>query len=114
LFFWYYQIISDNLHIKAYEIENFTIPVDRLCSSVTKTLESLYDDYLSDIEKNSQVRQTTRYANIDSFKQYEIGKSKHLIDRIDDFIGPLYGLTDKEIEYIKNYELNVRLTDKDE
>ena len=47
----------------------------------------------------------------DKFREYKIGYSKPLIDKIDDFIGPLYGLTKDEIEFIKNYELEYRMAD---
>ena len=68
---------------------------------------------MKDIEANANVRQTTRYANIDSFKEYKIGKSKASIDKIDDIIGPLYGLSKEEIEFIKNYEIEFRLGDNE-
>lgn len=113
LYFWFYQIFSDNLNLKSYEIEVFGVPIDKFYDDVIKEkLESVYSDYLNDIEKNSNVRLTKKYANIDSFKEYKIGKSKHLIDKIDDIIGPLYGLTKDEIDFIKKYEINFRLQDE--
>ena len=114
LFFWYYQIFSDNLNLKSYEIESFPIPINELSEERIKVLEKLYDDYLKDIEKNAKTRITTKYAHIDTFKEYKIGKSKKYIDAIDDFIGPLYGLNEEEIEFIKNYEIEFRLTENEE
>jgi hypothetical protein len=113
LYFWFYQIFSDNLNLKAYEIESFGIPLDKLNEKIIKKLENLYSLYLKDIEKNAVVRHTTRYANINSFKEYKIGKSKHLIDLIDDVIAPLYELTEEELNFIKNYEIQFRLQDED-
>lgn len=113
LYFWFYQIFSDNLNLKAYEIETFPVPVDNMNSEVLKSLEKAYGIYLKDIELNSNIRQTTRYANIDSFKEYKIGKSKHLIDEIDNIIAPLYGLTNEELDFIKNYEIEFRLSEED-
>ena len=46
-------------------------------------------------------------------ERYKIGKSKSIIDRIDDYIGPLYGLSTEEIEFIKNYEIEFRMNDED-
>ncbi|MCL0052748.1 BREX-1 system adenine-specific DNA-methyltransferase PglX [Peptococcaceae bacterium] len=112
LFFWYYQIYSNNLDLKSYEIESFPIPIEKLANGRIKNLEKLYDDYLNDIEKNANVRNTERYANITSFKEYKIGRSKKFIDAIDDFIGPLYGLSKQEIEFIKNYEIEFRLSEE--
>ena len=109
LYFWFYQIFSNNLDLKKYEIEVFGIPTDKLKTNTINKLESIYSDYLKDIERNVNIRQTKNYANIDSFKEYKIGKSKHLIDKIDDIIGPLYGLTNEEIKFIKEYEIEFRL-----
>lgn len=37
-------------------------------------------------------------------------RSKAIIDEIDDYICPLYGLTKTETDFIKNYELEFRLS----
>ncbi|MEW5844628.1 MAG: DNA methyltransferase [Bacteroidota bacterium] len=113
LFFWFYQIYSNNLDLKSYEIESFGIPLEKLTDEIIIKLEKIYATYLADIERNANIRQTTKYANIDSFKEYKIGKSKHLIDQIDDIICPLYGLTKEETEFIKNYEIQFRLQDEE-
>lgn len=113
LYFWFYQIYSDNLNLKSYEIESFTIPIEKLTDEIIIQLEQIYSSYLADIERNANIRQTTKYANIDSFKEYKIGKSKHLIDQIDDIICPLYELTKEETEFIKNYEIQFRLQDEE-
>jgi len=109
LYFWFYQIFSNNLDLKTYEIEAFCIP--NLHNNTIKLLEKLYSEYLTDIEKNTNIRQAEHYANIEFFKEYKIGKSKHLIDKIDDIICPLYGLTNEEIDFIKTYEIEFRLSD---
>ena len=111
LFFWFYQVLSNNLDMKLYEIFSFGIPKLNAVNSVIRKVKKIYKDYLQDIERNVIIRQTERYANIDEFKEYTIGKSKHLIDKIDDMICPLYGLTQKEIDFIKNYEIKYRLSE---
>jgi hypothetical protein len=109
LYFWFYQIFSNNLDLKSYEIESFHIPLEKMSEDTIKALETVYSLYLTDIEKYATVRNTKKYANINSFKEYKIGKSKHLIDRIDDILCPLYGLTKVETEFIKNYEIKFRV-----
>ena len=109
LSFWFYQIFSDNLNWKTYEIENFTIP--QLSSENIEYLDKLYSRYLSDIEAKANIRTTSREStyNVDSFKEYKIVRSKSIIDEIDDYICPLYGLMQEETDFIKNYELEFRL-----
>jgi hypothetical protein len=113
LYFWFYQIFSDNLNLKQYEIDSFGFP--NLDDKIINDLEKLFAKYLIDIEKNANVRTTTGKGsyNVSEFKEYKIGKSKHLIDQIDDIICPLYGLTLEETEYIKNYEIEFRLSDNE-
>ena len=109
LAFWFYQIYSNNLDWKTYEIENFTIP--QLSADNVKELDSLYSRYLTDIEAKANIRTTSGEStyNVDSFKEYKIVRSKAIIDEIDDYICPLYGLTQEETYFIKNYELEFRL-----
>lgn len=111
LSFWFYQIYSDNLNWKRLEIESFPIP--GLTTSQISSLETLYKEYLEDIERNANVRVSSGKSqyHVDSFKEYKIGRSKSIIDKIDDFIGPVYGLTLEEIDFIKNYEIEFRLSD---
>ena len=109
LAFWFYQIYSNNLDWKTYEIENFTIP--QLSTENIEYLDKLYTRYLSDIEAKANIRTTSGKStyNVDSFKEYKIVRSKTIIDEIDDYICPLYGLTEEETDFIKNYELECRL-----
>lgn len=109
LSFWFYQIFSDNLNWKTYEIENFTIP--QLSTENVEYLDRLYSRYLTDIETKANIRTTSGDSsyNVDSFKEYKIVRSKAIIDEIDDYICPLYGLTQEETDFIKNYELEFRL-----
>lgn len=113
LSFWYYQIISNNLDWKSEELLSFTIP--NLKENDIEVLNSLYDEYLKDVEANANVRTSSsksRY-NVDHFKEYKIVKSKAIIDRIDDYICPLYGLTPQECDFVKNYELEFRMSGDD-
>jgi len=111
LFFWFYQIYSDNLNLKLSDTDSFGIPYNKLTDNVIKQIEEAYEEYLADIEKNAIIHKDTSYTNIDSFKEYKIGKSKHLADKIDDIFGPLYGLTNDEIKFIKNYEVEFRISE---
>ena len=113
LSFWFYQIYSNNLDWKGYEINEFRLPLlneEHIC-----VMNNLYDEYLIDIERNANMRISSGSSsyNVSSFKEYKIGKSKAIIDKIDDYIGPLYGLTKDEIEFVKNYEIDFRLSEDD-
>ena len=74
-------------------------------------IEELYKRYVTDIEKNVNTRNVSAESKytMDVFNEYKIVRSKAIIDEIDDYIGPLYGLTQEEIDFIKNYELEFRM-----
>ncbi len=107
--FWYYQIYSDNLNWKNSEINS--VPIPELQDEQLAYLNKLYTEYLQDIERNANVRHSSGKSayTVSKYKEYKIVKSKPLIDRIDDYICPLYGLTDEERDFIKNYELEFRM-----
>jgi hypothetical protein len=109
LYFWFYQIFSNNRDLKSYEIEMFPVPLEKMSEDIIRPIEAAYSLYLADIEEHVNMRNTDKYANIKKFKEYKIRKSKHLIDRIDDIISPLYNLTKAETEFIKNYEIKFRV-----
>jgi hypothetical protein len=108
LFYWYQQVYYDNLHIKSYDIKSFPIPVAALTAPVCRKIERLYARYLRDIEHHAIERETKEYKHITKYKEYKIRYSKSLIDEMDDVICPLYGLTEQECGFIKNYELCFR------
>lgn len=111
LAFWFYQVYSNNLSWSTYDIFDFTIPVKEITSKQKTQIEELYKRYVTDIEKNVNTRNVSvesKYT-MDVFKEYKIVRSKAIIDEIDDYIGPLYGLTQEEIDFIKNYELEFRM-----
>jgi hypothetical protein len=111
LYYWFYHIYSNNLDLKSYELEIFPIPVENFSPTQIGIIDELYKDYLADLNKNSKVKKAD-YANIDSYREYYARYSKHLIDKIDMAIQDPYGLTDDEIHFIINYDIEFR-TDND-
>ena len=107
--FWYYiQIYSNGLDLKDYEIKTFPIP--NLTDNDIQKLESIYELYLEDINKNAITHEAKSY-NVSTFKEFKIVKSFNYVQQIDDIVCKLYGLTDEETNYIKNYEIEYRLRD---
>ena len=111
LFWIYQQAFTDCLHIKQSEISSFPVPnLEKIEPSKLQNLISAYDEYLQDIEKNVIVHKSSSY-NVDSFKEYKIQKSKKYIDRLDDLVGEMYNLTKEQVDFIKNFEINVRISE---
>ena len=99
LFYWFRYSYSEGRHSYIYEIDIFPIP--NFSKEIINKLEKLGKEYETDIEKNHD------YSN--GVKTYKIRKSKHIIDKIDRLICPLYGLSEEEMEFIIGYELEFRV-----
>ena len=106
LFYWFWLIHSDWHNMRTSEIEKFPIPYNNFDDKTLEQISELYNNYLADLKKNA--KKTVTGLNI-----FVARKSKHIIDQIDDLICPLYGLTQEEIDFIKNYEIEFRLSDND-
>ncbi len=117
LFWFYQQAYTDGLHIKQSELETFPLfDLEKVSAENLAAVGKLYDEYLTDIEKNVTVRTSSAKSsyNVATFKNYKLSKSKNLIDKLDDVIGKFYGLTDEEINFIKNFELEIRISEVEE
>ena len=99
LFYWFRNSYCNHRDSYIYEFERFPIP--NFSEEVWDKLEKLGAEYEKDIEANHD------YSN--GVKTYKIRKSKHIIDKIDRLICPLYGLTEEETEFIINYDLEFRV-----
>ena len=99
LFLWFRNSYGDGRRKYIQQFERFPIP--NFSKEIINKLEKLGKEYETDIEKNHD------YSN--GVKTYKIRKSKHIIDKIDRLICPLYGLTEEEMEFIIGYELEFRV-----
>ena len=113
LFWFYQQAYTNGLDLKQFEIETFPLfDLEKLSAETLAAVGNLYDEYLTDIEKNVTVRTSSANSsyNVATFKNYKLNKSKNLIDKLDDIIGKFYGLTYEEINFLKNFELEIRMS----
>ena len=103
--------------MKQFELETFPLfDLESLTPAQIAAVEEIYDEYLSDIERNVSVRTSSDNSSyhVTQFKNYKLNKSKHLADKLDDLIGKFYGLSVSEIDFIKNFELEIRMSGLDD
>jgi hypothetical protein len=111
LYFWFYQVYSDNLNLKKTELDSFPMPGQEVLDSILPELSLAYQDFLKDILKHVKTRKSDNYAHVKSFQEFKLGKSKKLIDRLDLILAKAFQLTEKELNFIVNYEISSRLSD---
>lgn len=112
LFWFYQQVYTDGLNLKDYEIDQFPLPdFEKVDQERLEKIRETYARYLSELEVNASTKNATRDSryNVQRFKEYKVAKSKTVIDELDDLTGPLYGLSEGEVDYIKSYEENTRM-----
>ena len=104
LFFFFWVAVSDCWHITAKELLMFRLP--RLDGVDTAIFTQLF------MELEGRLEETKVYVGTKQTEyEYKHKLCKDIIDKIDDAIAPIYGLTNLETEYIKSYILKYRMSD---
>lgn len=101
LFWWYWICVSDCWHITNKELNGFKVPYIN-DYDVVKRLSSALEKKLEDTKRYVGTKQT----------EYEYKHKSCLeeIHAIDDYINALYGLSDAESLYIKNFACRYRVS----
>ena len=100
LFWWYWICISDCWHITRKELIGFKVP-EEIDFTITNRLANLLENKLEDTKVFVGTKQTEY--------EYKHKECVDVIHEIDDFINGLYGLTDEESIYIKNFSYRYRI-----
>ena len=80
-------------------------PVGRPSTETLRKVAVLFDELMQDFQRNSFVN--TRGDT--EFQEFDWGKSKPIIDRIDIILAKHYGLTEDELDFVVNYDVKIRM-----
>ncbi|GCD76956.1 hypothetical protein JCM31826_04380 [Thermaurantimonas aggregans] len=109
IYYWYYVMHSDARTNNPSDLKEFPVDIDKLSEKIKKKLLSVCNKLMKDLDKNS-IMQQARYQTGDvEFQQFFPQKSKGIIDEIDIALAEYYGLNEKELEFILNYDLKFRM-----
>lgn len=100
LFWWYWICVSDCWHITRKELIGFRVP-NINDFYVTNRLANKLEQMLEDTKVYVGTKQTDY--------EYKHKECVNVIHEIDDYINALYGLTDEESIYIKNFSYRYRI-----
>lgn len=101
LFWWYWICISDCWHITNKELQGFMAPVVTDYAAAMRLAEAL----------ENKLEETKRYVGTKQTEyEYKHKECVDVIHQIDDYINALYGLTDEENLYIKNFAYRYRIS----
>ena len=105
LFYWFWLIHSDWHNLRTGELEMVPIPIDKLTDEQITKINTAYDDYQKDLYDKCKYTKT-------GLRTFVARQSKPYINVLDDILCPLYGLSPKETEFIKNFEMEFRAVDE--
>jgi len=110
LFYWYFVTHSNGRDLVEDLITSFPCSLALMDEQVLQSLETICDELMGDYRKNA-VRKETYYQSTGRvvYDEFHPGKSKHIMDRIDDVLAQHYGFTEEETEYIKEFSITFRL-----
>lgn len=107
LFFLVYQQLCNCRDFNPSDIHLFRLPESLLNE---RALRDLSEEYQRSLELNSwfQTRQQRQTGEV-RIQSFSPSFSKHIIDEIDRVLAQHYGFTDKELDYIINYDIKYRM-----
>lgn len=112
LFWWYYVNYFDLYNLKDYMIFNFMY--DDKQDDSSRLLSNLGEQLMTSYERhkviNRQFIQSKQQETI--FESFNPSKSKPIIDEIDKVLAKHYGFTEKELDFIINYDIKYRMGDE--
>jgi hypothetical protein len=108
LFFWFYCVTSDGHNFTKTVIDAF--PVGQLSRATTDSLLRLCSKLMVALEQTAVTRKASykTTGNIE-YKEYDVSSAKPIIDEIDRVLARHYGFTDKELDFIINYDIKYRM-----
>ena len=88
----------------------FNFDPNSLNKGQSSKLVSLCDKLMADFMKNS-LRKSVRYKATGAvdYDEFNVKKSKQIIDRIDSILAKHYKFTDEELDFIINYDIKYRM-----
>ncbi len=100
LFFLYWTIVSDCWHITGKELSEFRIPTNGIDFEAFGGLIENLERRLEETKKYIGSKQTAY--------EYKHRDCKREIDDIDTLLQPIFGLSDEEVEFLRNYKVRYR------
>jgi hypothetical protein len=109
LFYWYNWQYSNCRDLSLKDILRMPISVDKMGTLIKKELSSLKKKLMSDLKKNSRIYKRVSKNLETKFDSFYPMFSKPIIDEIDKVLAQHYGFTDKELDFIINYDIKYRM-----
>jgi len=112
IFYYWWIAQGDEFNVLVSQITDFGLHGYEKFFSREFELSNLVSELMEDYQKNSEIKSTSLSGSKCDYQEFYPRQSRHIINRIDNFIAPIYGLTETQNKYLKEYDLIWR-TDKE-
>lgn len=96
LYYWYWMVYKNGRNIDWWEIKPFPFPDEKTLKQNRKEIIEISKKLWTAMERRFEGKARTVIA--------DAAELKPIVDKIDELIGPMYGLNDNEIEYMKHFD----------
>jgi hypothetical protein len=96
LYYWYWMVFKNGRNIDWWEIEPFPFPDEETLEENREEIMDVSEDLWTAMERRFEGKPRSVIADAVELKP--------IVDKVDDLIGPMYGLNEEEIEYMKNFD----------
>ncbi|WP_178915579.1 Eco57I restriction-modification methylase domain-containing protein [Natronomonas gomsonensis] len=96
LFYWYWMVYKNGRNIDWWEINPFPFPDEETLEENREEIIEISNELWDAMEQRFVGKARTVIENA--------AELKPIVDDVDDLIGPMYGLDEEEIEYMKNFD----------
>jgi len=114
IFYFYWIANSNQFDVQMNQIKNFGLRGYDEFLKKGNEIDRLVSLLMSDYKKNSEIITSNRGGGSAEHQQFYPRKSIEIINEIDDFIAPIYGLSDEQNRFLKEYDLSWRTDEEKE
>lgn len=109
----FYYAVSNCLDVAQYDICFFPIGLNKMSKSTKENLVKMAESLSKDVKRNAVkiIRHYEASGDIECY-QFNIRKSKPIIDEIDKALAQHFGFTEEELDFIINYDIKYRMGDE--
>lgn len=105
LFYYWWISVSDEFDVQLSEIRTFGLYGYEILKSKDEEVQNLVNLLMNDYIHNSVIRTTMLGGSKSEYQEFYPRKSIKIINQIDDFIAPIYGLTQEQNDFLKTFDL---------
>lgn len=109
LFYWWNWQFTNCRDLTITNIDLSRIDLSGFSQESIETFDQLSVSLMADLKKNSKIYKRVVKGVLTKFDSFYPALSKHIIDDIDRQLAKHYGFTDKELDFVINYDFKYRM-----